>query len=156
MLCSLAVSVAAVAAASRPNVLFILCDNLRPDAVEMHNLVNDPKYATRRRELDQQLAAMIATEGLTTDKEKMPLGQGIKTELPDQKIRKTNDRESGLARSRSLPWYATRSSIPTCTHFRDHCWSYSLDWPTARWAPHCLSAPARMRWTFRPLDFPCA
>lgn len=87
VLCSLAVSVAAVADASRPNVLFILCDDLRPDAVELHNLVSDPKYTTRRRELDQQVAAMIATEGLTTDKDKMPLDQGIKTELPDQKIR---------------------------------------------------------------------
>lgn len=61
--------------------------NLRRDPGELHNLANDPKYAAKRHELEQQLAAMLAAEGLTPDKDKMPLDQGIKTELPDAKIR---------------------------------------------------------------------
>ena len=61
--------------------------DLRKDPGELRNLANDPKHAATRRELEQQLAAMLAAEGLTPDKDKMPLDQGIKTELPDQKIR---------------------------------------------------------------------
>ena len=33
------------------------------------------------------LAALLAAEGLAEDKDQMPLDLGIKTELPDKKIR---------------------------------------------------------------------
>jgi len=33
------------------------------------------------------IATMLAAEGLTPEKDKMPLDEGIKTALPDQKIR---------------------------------------------------------------------
>ncbi len=126
---------ASFAATTKPNVLFILCDDLRPDAegcdssksvrtpnirgirtdewkfvryphgdgspdkhmaelynlkrdpIERHNLANVPNHAGIRRQLEQQLADVLAAEGLTPDKDKMPLDQGIKTELPDAKIR---------------------------------------------------------------------
>jgi hypothetical protein len=37
--------------------------------------------------LAQDLTELLAAEGLTAETDKMPLDQGIKTELPDQKIR---------------------------------------------------------------------
>lgn len=61
--------------------------HLRKDPGELHNLANDPRHATTRRQLEQQLATLLAAEGLTPDKDKMPLDQGVKSELPDQKIR---------------------------------------------------------------------
>ena len=61
--------------------------HLRKDPGERRNLANDPKHAAKRRELEQQLAAMLAAEGLTPDQDRMPLDMGIKAELPDQKIR---------------------------------------------------------------------
>ena len=61
--------------------------NLRNDPGERHNLATVKEYATIRHRLEQQLADMLAAEGLTPDKDKMPLDEGIKTELPDQKIR---------------------------------------------------------------------
>lgn len=61
--------------------------NLRKDPGELHNLAAYPKFAAQRRNLEQQLAALLAAEGLTPDKDKMPLDEGIKTELPDQNIR---------------------------------------------------------------------
>lgn len=36
---------------------------------------------------DTELTVLLATEGLTAGNDKMPIDQGIKTELPDQKIR---------------------------------------------------------------------
>ena len=38
-------------------------------------------------DVSPELAALLAAEGLTPDQDKMPLDQGIKAELPDQKIR---------------------------------------------------------------------
>lgn len=61
--------------------------HLRKDPGELRNLANDPKYAAKRAELEAQLAALLAAEGLTPDKDKMPLDEGIKQALPDQKIR---------------------------------------------------------------------
>jgi len=37
--------------------------------------------------LREQLTALLAAAGLGAGKDKMPLDEGIKTELPDQKIR---------------------------------------------------------------------
>ena len=61
--------------------------NLRKDPAESRNLANDPKVAAKRRDLEQQLTTLLAAEGLTPDKDKMPIDEGIKKELPDQKIR---------------------------------------------------------------------
>ena len=61
--------------------------NLKSDPIERHNLANVPKYAPIRQQLEQQLAALLVAEGLTPEKDKMPLDEGIKKELPDQKIR---------------------------------------------------------------------
>jgi arylsulfatase A-like enzyme len=61
--------------------------HLRTDPGENHNLAAVPNRAATRRKLEQQLAALLAAEGLTPDQDKMPLDEGIKTALPDQKIR---------------------------------------------------------------------
>jgi N-acetylglucosamine-6-sulfatase len=61
--------------------------HLKKDPAESHNLANDPKHAATRRQLEQHLAALLTAEGLTPDRDKMPVDQGIKKELPDQKIR---------------------------------------------------------------------
>ncbi len=70
----------------RPNVLCILCDDLRPDWIKQR-LATDPAHAATRKELEQQLAELLASSGLTLGKDTMPLDEGIKAELPDQKIR---------------------------------------------------------------------
>jgi N-acetylglucosamine-6-sulfatase len=61
--------------------------HLRTDPGELRNLASDPKYVAKRRALEQELAALLAGEGLMPGNDPMPLDEGIKTELPDQKIR---------------------------------------------------------------------
>jgi N-acetylglucosamine-6-sulfatase len=61
--------------------------DLSKDPGELHNLALDPAYAEQRTTLEKQLGTMLAAEGLTPEKDKMPLDEGIKTALPDQKIR---------------------------------------------------------------------
>jgi N-acetylglucosamine-6-sulfatase len=61
--------------------------NLRSDPGELRNLAQVKRHASTRRKLEQQLAALLAAEGLTPDKDAMPLDQGVKAQLPDQKIR---------------------------------------------------------------------
>ncbi len=61
--------------------------DLRKDPGELRNLAKNPRYASRLRELENQIATMLAAEGLTPGKDNMPLDLGIKTELPDQNIR---------------------------------------------------------------------
>jgi N-acetylglucosamine-6-sulfatase len=61
--------------------------DLGKDPGELHNLALDPAYAEQRAGMEKQLTTMLAAEGLTPDKDKMPLDEGIKTALPDQKIR---------------------------------------------------------------------
>ncbi len=61
--------------------------DLQSDPLELKNLAVDPKFAATRRDLEGQLAALLAAAGLTPDKDKMPLDQGVKSELPDAKIR---------------------------------------------------------------------
>jgi len=61
--------------------------NLKADPGELRNLANVPKYAPVRRQLEQHLAALMAAEGLTPEKDKMPIDEGVKLELPEQKIR---------------------------------------------------------------------
>jgi N-acetylglucosamine-6-sulfatase len=61
--------------------------HLAADPLETRNLSRQPAHAAMRTKLAADLAALLAAEGLTPDRDPMPLDQGIKTELPDQKIR---------------------------------------------------------------------
>jgi arylsulfatase A-like enzyme len=61
--------------------------HLADDPDELHNLANDPRCAAKRAELERELAARMAAEGLTPQTDRMPLDAGIQTQLPDQKIR---------------------------------------------------------------------
>jgi arylsulfatase A-like enzyme len=61
--------------------------NLRDDPEERRNLIADPAMADRIAELNEELRRLMAATGLTPDTDRMPLDGGIKTELPDQKIR---------------------------------------------------------------------
>ena len=61
--------------------------DLRTDPGELRNLAASKEHAATRADLEKQLAALLASEGLTPDKDKMPLDEGIKSQLPDQKIR---------------------------------------------------------------------
>ncbi|GHB52522.1 sulfatase family protein [Persicitalea jodogahamensis] len=59
--------------------------NLANDPGEDHNLINDPAYATKLKELQNELATLLRKAGAEPDK--MPLDEGIKSELPEQSIR---------------------------------------------------------------------
>jgi N-acetylglucosamine-6-sulfatase len=59
--------------------------NLKNDPEERRNLIDDPAYGTKIKELQKELARLMKTTGALPDK--MPLDEGVKTELPDQKIR---------------------------------------------------------------------
>ncbi len=59
--------------------------NLKNDSHETRNLIDDPKYTDKVRQLKAELGRLMAqTEALP---DKMPLYLGITTELPDEKIR---------------------------------------------------------------------
>ena len=60
--------------------------NLKNDPEERNNLISDPKYAGLAKELREELDRRIA-ESLGDKKDTMPLDEGIKGELPDEKIR---------------------------------------------------------------------
>ncbi len=61
--------------------------HLKTDPDELHNLAKDPAHAAMRASLEKQLTELLAAQGLTPDKDQMPPDEGIKTALPDQKIR---------------------------------------------------------------------
>ena len=61
--------------------------HLTADPAELRNLASDHAHVAKRAELEKQLSAMLAADGLTPDKDKMPLDEGIEAQLPDQKIR---------------------------------------------------------------------
>jgi N-acetylglucosamine-6-sulfatase len=61
--------------------------DLANDPDEVHNLAADPAHAAARADLERQLAGLLTSYGLTPEKDVMPLDDGIKTGLPDQKIR---------------------------------------------------------------------
>jgi N-acetylglucosamine-6-sulfatase len=59
--------------------------DLQADPDERHNLIGDPKNADRATELLAELSRQMKATGL--DRDDMPLDEGIKTALPDPKIR---------------------------------------------------------------------
>ncbi len=59
--------------------------NLKKDPEERHNLIHDPRYADLIEELRAELDQRIAEA--TNGKDQMPMDEGIKGELPDEKIR---------------------------------------------------------------------
>jgi N-acetylglucosamine-6-sulfatase len=59
--------------------------DLKHDPEERHNLIDDPAQAGRIQELQAELARLMKETGLVHDA--MPIDEGVKQELPDQKIR---------------------------------------------------------------------
>lgn len=57
------------------------------DAEELHNLIDNAKYTRVVKDLQKELARLMKATGLTPETDRMPLDEGIKKELPDQKIR---------------------------------------------------------------------
>ncbi len=61
--------------------------DLSADPDERTNLAADPAHANSRATLERQLAELLASFGLDQGRDTMPLDEGIKTALPDAKIR---------------------------------------------------------------------
>jgi N-acetylglucosamine-6-sulfatase len=61
--------------------------DLKNDPDERVNRINDPTAATKLAELKAELNRLMAGLGLTPSNDKMPIDEGIKKELPDQRIR---------------------------------------------------------------------
>ncbi|MEK6260605.1 MAG: sulfatase [Planctomycetota bacterium] len=59
--------------------------DLKSDPAERHNLIAKPEPAAKLRELQAELNRLLLEVGIQQDK--MPLDEGIKQQLPDQKIR---------------------------------------------------------------------
>jgi N-acetylglucosamine-6-sulfatase len=61
--------------------------NVEFDPEERYNLIDNPKYAGVVKELKAELARTMKQAGLTAATDKMPLDEGIKSELPEASIR---------------------------------------------------------------------
>ncbi|MGB8169489.1 MAG: sulfatase [Chthoniobacteraceae bacterium] len=61
--------------------------NVKNDPEERRNLIKDPALAGNVAELQAELTRVMSDHGLTPETDKMPLDEGIKKDLPDQKIR---------------------------------------------------------------------
>ena len=61
--------------------------DLQNDPEERKNLVADPAHAATVVDLKKQLAASMAAAGLSAENDVMPIDEGVKQALPDQKIR---------------------------------------------------------------------
>ena len=61
--------------------------DLKNDPGEERNLIADPARVKQLTELQQELARLMKATGLTPQADKMPLDEGVKTDLPDQRIR---------------------------------------------------------------------
>ncbi len=60
---------------------------LAADPNEDTNLIGDPTYADQLSQLKKELELRMKETGLIAATDKMPLDEGIKQALPDQKIR---------------------------------------------------------------------
>jgi N-acetylglucosamine-6-sulfatase len=61
--------------------------NIEFDREERYNLAQDARYASVRENLRRELESAMSAVGLTAENDVMPLDEGIKSELPDAKIR---------------------------------------------------------------------
>jgi N-acetylglucosamine-6-sulfatase len=61
--------------------------NLKDDPGETRNLIGKAELAGKVEELKKELARLMAETGLTPETDKMPMDEGVKSELPDAKIR---------------------------------------------------------------------
>ena len=61
--------------------------NIEFDPEERHNLAANPKYAGVVKDMQGELLRVMKDVGITPENDKMPHDEGIKSELPDQKIR---------------------------------------------------------------------
>ena len=61
--------------------------DLAADPGELKNLIAAPESAPMVEQLKAELARVMAASGLTPATDRMPIDEGIKKELPDQKIR---------------------------------------------------------------------
>ena len=61
--------------------------DLAADPDERRNLALDPAHAATRADLERRLAGLLTGFGLDAGRDRMPLDEGIKSGLPDQKIR---------------------------------------------------------------------
>jgi N-acetylglucosamine-6-sulfatase len=61
--------------------------DLRADPQETRNLAADPTLAATRADLERRLAALLEAQGLGPGQDRMPIDEGIKASLPEQKIR---------------------------------------------------------------------
>jgi arylsulfatase A-like enzyme len=61
--------------------------DISADPMEDKNLIKDPIHKVTIEQLQTNLAKLMEATGLTPDTDKMPLDEGIGTELPDAKIR---------------------------------------------------------------------
>ncbi len=59
--------------------------HLATDPSESNNLIDDPRYAAQVAKLESELQRLLKETGASPDR--MPLDEGVKKELPDQKIR---------------------------------------------------------------------
>ncbi len=69
----------------KPDIYKAELYNLKDDPGETRNLIDDARYAAKVSELQAELIRLMAQAGALPDT--MPLYEGIKAELPDEKIR---------------------------------------------------------------------
>jgi arylsulfatase A-like enzyme len=61
--------------------------DLQNDPGELRNLIKDPAHAASLADLRRELERLMGDTGLSAATDRMPLDAGIKTELPDAKVR---------------------------------------------------------------------
>lgn len=61
--------------------------NIEFDPEERHNLIDNPKYESVLKGMQKELKRAMKRVGLDPVNDRMPVDEGIKTEVPDQKIR---------------------------------------------------------------------
>lgn len=61
--------------------------DLKSDPEERHNLVAEPRYGSRLAALSSELDRLMREAGLDPAADGMPLDEGVKSQLPDAKIR---------------------------------------------------------------------
>jgi N-acetylglucosamine-6-sulfatase len=61
--------------------------HIAEDPLESRNLIDDPRYAEVLVQMQQELKRVMSGVGLDEQTDVMPIDEGIKESLPDQKIR---------------------------------------------------------------------